>query len=239
MLPVPLWIPRWDESSCPDALCLPGDPVWGGSAGHLAGLSPSPHFQCRAGVLSPRPGSGLAPVHWGPLASLGGSDTEIRPVSVLAQCKHLSPAMAAWGPWSPQGYASAGLNVQLGHSWPGDIRGTPVSLEEHQGQGQPSLQPSSRPPTPVSKPTGPAGAACAEGPAQGSAAGRAGGSGHAPEQSRGEARTWPCKDACAHPAPVQTRPRGHGEARGRGAHTALPGSLRTRNSVAQMPSQKT
>lgn len=98
------------------------------------------------------------PVHRGPLPDLGGSDTEIRLVSVLSRRKQLPAATAAAGPWSfasLQGYASVGLTVQLGHSWLGDIRGTRVSPEEHQGRGQPNLQPSSRPPTLVNKPTGP------------------------------------------------------------------------------------
>lgn len=177
-------------------------------------------------------------VHWGPLPSFGGSDTETHLVSVPSPCKHLPTAMAALGLWSSaslQGYASAGLSVQLGHSCLGDIRGTPLSLKQHQGQGQPNLRPSSRPPMLVNKPTR---------PGRRSACGRAsmgqllrkepGGPDTLPSKAgerhiRGRART------CVHThAQTQTPPRGRGEARGRGAYTSLPGSLHTRNSVAQM-----
>lgn len=186
-------------------------------------------------------GSSVVLVRRGPLPSFGDSDTGIRLFSVLSQCKHLPAAMAALGPWSfasLRGCASAGLTVQLGHSWFGDVQDTPASLEEPQGQGQPSLQPSSRPPTLVNKPTR---------LGRRSVCGRAS-TGQLLWQEPGRPGTLPSKARERHihgrartgvhtHAHMQTPPRGHGEARGRGAYTSLPGSLRTRNSVAQMQSQ--
>lgn len=55
-LHIPLGPPRWGhcgERRCPNVPCPPGRPARGGSAGPLAGLSPNPHFQGTAGVLSP------------------------------------------------------------------------------------------------------------------------------------------------------------------------------------------
>lgn len=56
VLPTPLWPPSWGDSCCPNVICPPGGPSWGGSNGPLAGLSPTPCFQGKAWVLSPWPG---------------------------------------------------------------------------------------------------------------------------------------------------------------------------------------
>lgn len=52
-LPVPLGAPRWRKRRCHHVPCPPRGPARGGSARGLTGLSPNPHFQGEAGVLSP------------------------------------------------------------------------------------------------------------------------------------------------------------------------------------------
>lgn len=105
VLPIPLWSPSWGESRCPDAL-LPT----GVGTGPLAWLSPSPHFQGKAGVLSPTPGSHLPNcgqeqlrdrqwVSAGPSGSAARfRGSRHRLVLVPSQCKHFPAVMAALGP---------------------------------------------------------------------------------------------------------------------------------------------